>query len=144
MTAEGKHLTASPAKNKDLYWALSGGGGGTYAAVVSVTVRAHKLTKASAANLSFTNAGVSQSVFYKAIKTFLLLLPKLSENGIWSTWLMGPNFFSIIPAFGPELSRSQLQTLLTPLLKVLNGSSIAYGKKDYARVFVRVAILTVT
>lgn len=30
VTAEGIHLVATPTKNSDLYWALSGGGGGTY------------------------------------------------------------------------------------------------------------------
>ncbi|KAK2598894.1 hypothetical protein QQS21_005636 [Conoideocrella luteorostrata] len=30
VTANGTHLIASPTENKDLYWAFSGGGGGTY------------------------------------------------------------------------------------------------------------------
>ncbi|TGO34211.1 hypothetical protein BHYA_0207g00090 [Botrytis hyacinthi] len=31
VTADGRHLIATPTENSDLYWALSGGGGGTYA-----------------------------------------------------------------------------------------------------------------
>src|ERR1700712_2958713 len=38
VTANGTHLIASPTQNSDLYWALSGGGPGTYGVVVSVTV----------------------------------------------------------------------------------------------------------
>ncbi|RYP50622.1 hypothetical protein DL768_003904 [Monosporascus sp. mg162] len=37
VTMDGSHISASPSQNQDLYWALSGGGGGTYAAVVSLT-----------------------------------------------------------------------------------------------------------
>lgn len=35
VTASGQHIVATPNQNKDLYWALSGGGGGTYGIVVS-------------------------------------------------------------------------------------------------------------
>ncbi|KAI0206592.1 hypothetical protein F4808DRAFT_644 [Astrocystis sublimbata] len=39
VTATGEHLAATPSHNSDLYWALLGGGGGTYAAVLSVTTK---------------------------------------------------------------------------------------------------------
>jgi FAD/FMN-containing dehydrogenase len=42
VTANGTHARASPHENPDLYWALSGGGGGTYAVVVSMTARLHR------------------------------------------------------------------------------------------------------
>lgn len=41
VTATGEHLTATPKRNTDLYWALSGGGAGTFAIVVSMTVRTY-------------------------------------------------------------------------------------------------------
>jgi FAD/FMN-containing dehydrogenase len=37
--SDGDHLTASPIENTDLYWALSGGGAGTFAVVLSMTVK---------------------------------------------------------------------------------------------------------
>ncbi|KAF7530371.1 hypothetical protein PCG10_003742 [Penicillium crustosum] len=39
--ADGKIVTASPTNYPDLYWALSGGGGGTYGVVVSMTSKAY-------------------------------------------------------------------------------------------------------
>lgn len=36
VTADGKILTVSPSNNADLFWALSGGGGGTFGVVLSV------------------------------------------------------------------------------------------------------------
>ena len=39
VTVDGRHVTASPTQNPDLYWALSGGGAGTYAVVLSATIK---------------------------------------------------------------------------------------------------------
>ena len=40
VTGDGKHVVASPAENADLHWAFSGGGGGTYTTVLSMTAKA--------------------------------------------------------------------------------------------------------
>lgn len=39
VTADGEHLTANSHQNQDLFWALRGGGGGTFGVVTSVTYR---------------------------------------------------------------------------------------------------------
>ncbi|XXG95857.1 hypothetical protein Hte_002128 [Hypoxylon texense] len=128
VTAGGQHLVASPAKNPDLYWALTGGGGGTYAAVVSVTVRAHQLAKVSAANLSFgTNANVSTGLFNSAVRTFLRTLPDVGEGGTWSAWILTAGTFSLAPIVGPNLDKDQLQALLEPTLSFLDNNSIPYN-----------------
>lgn len=129
VTAKGEHLVATPTQNNDLYWALSGGGGGTYAAVVSVTVRAHQLTLVSAAILSFTNTKASGDLFYSAVQTFLVGLPNQAQRGAWSTWLLGPGVFSLSPVVGPDLNCTELHSLLEPTLSFLNESGIAYGKQ---------------
>lgn len=43
-----QRFVVTPNQNLDLYWALSGGGGGTYAAVLSMTVRAYSDVPSSA------------------------------------------------------------------------------------------------
>jgi FAD/FMN-containing dehydrogenase len=53
ITANGQLLTASPTQNLNLYWALSGGGGGTYGVVVSMTVKVHPQESAVAAGMCF-------------------------------------------------------------------------------------------
>lgn len=53
----GRFLRASRTENTDLYWALSGGGGGTYGVVWSLTSKAHQDIPVSVVNLTFTNEG---------------------------------------------------------------------------------------
>ena len=50
VTATGQLLTASPTQNAELYWALCGGGGGTYGVVISMTVKLHDSLSVAAAN----------------------------------------------------------------------------------------------
>jgi hypothetical protein len=52
-------------KSSDLFWALSGGGSGTYGVVWSMTSKAHLGTPVSGLNMTFTNAGISQDTSYK-------------------------------------------------------------------------------
>lgn len=43
ITADGSILIANACQNKDLFWALKGGGGGTYGIVSKITLRTHAL-----------------------------------------------------------------------------------------------------
>jgi FAD/FMN-containing dehydrogenase len=81
ITTQGKHLVATPEKNPDLYWALSGGGPGTFALVLSATVKAHADFKVSTASLGFTQGdGVSQDAFWDAGTAFVTTLLSLVDS----------------------------------------------------------------
>jgi FAD/FMN-containing dehydrogenase len=43
VTADGKLVVANACQNRDLFWALRGGGGGTFGVVVRMTMRTHPL-----------------------------------------------------------------------------------------------------
>ncbi len=43
VTADGRILTVNRCQNSDLFWALKGGGGGTFAIVSKITVKTHEL-----------------------------------------------------------------------------------------------------
>lgn len=45
VTAGGKVLIANECQNKDIFWALRGGGGGTFGVVTKMTLKAHELPK---------------------------------------------------------------------------------------------------
>lgn len=127
VTATGQHLIASPSRNADLYWALSGGGGGTYGAVVSLTVKAHPDLKTSAANLTFTSAGISQDRFWDVVKTFQGSLPSIVDAGAYVVFVLTGESFMLMPVQGPGVQVARLRQLLSPTLTKLNQEKIRYG-----------------
>ncbi|KUJ07710.1 FAD binding domain-containing protein [Mollisia scopiformis] len=128
VTATGEYLVATPSDNEDLYWALSGGGGGTYAAVLSVTVKAYPDLEVAAANLTFTiSEGVSTESFFAVVQTWLQNLPAIVDAGAVALWTLADGYFSVSPVFGPNLTVSELQVLLQPTLTALNQSGIPYS-----------------
>ncbi|OHE90392.1 FAD binding domain-containing protein [Colletotrichum orchidophilum] len=126
VTSEGNTLVATPTANSDLYWALSGGGGGVYAAVLSMTVKAFPDTIVSSANLTFTNSGVTDDVFYGAVTTYLKTLPTIVDAGAVSIWLLSAGVFMMQPTTLPNKTKEELQVLLQPTLDALDTAGITY------------------
>ncbi|KAL8720885.1 MAG: hypothetical protein Q9225_002330, partial [Loekoesia sp. 1 TL-2023] len=125
VTATGEHLVASPSQHPDLYWALSGGGGGTYGVVASLTVKAHSDLMTSAANLTFS-IGRDRDSFWSAVETFQRSLPSIIDTGTYVSFLLSDESFAVMPMQGPGVSRAQLQQLLNPTLSKLDQGKINY------------------
>ena len=79
VTADGDHVIANAYRNKDLFWALRGGGGGTWGVVTSVTYKTHLSTPFSSALIlvNSTNANSTQKFLTEIIR----LTPSLVEQG---------------------------------------------------------------
>ena len=79
VTADGDHVIANPYRNEDLFWALRGGGGGTWGVVTSVTYRTHPSKPLSSAILlvNSTDANSTQNILAEIIR----LTPSLVEQG---------------------------------------------------------------
>lgn len=134
VTAGGEHVVARPGTgHEDLYWALSGGGGGTYAAVVSVTVRAHADMRFAGANLTVvrqqgTNA--SDDVFWDVVRTFVESAPRFADLSGYVSFALQEGSFVVIPAVVPNVSADVLQSLFDPTLAALDGSGLYSGMPD--------------
>ena len=125
----GQLIIATPQNKSDLYWALSGGGGGTYGVVLSMTSKAHPDIPVTGANLTFSATdGVSQDDFYDAVATFQSSLPALVDNGATLVWFLTNSSFSITPLTAPGLDAGKLNDLLTPLQDKLKQLKIPYGE----------------
>jgi len=84
VTADGSHLTANEFLNSDLFWALRGGGGGTYGVLTSVSYRTHPSTPFSAAFFSanrtatnYTDPDAVQKIFSQLVR----ITPDLVSKG---------------------------------------------------------------
>ncbi|KAL2811443.1 hypothetical protein BJX63DRAFT_399278 [Aspergillus granulosus] len=131
---KGKFITATrDNKYSDLFWALSGGGGGTYGVVWSMTSKAHPGTPVSGLNLTFTNAGISQDTFYDAVTLYHATLPSLVDAGAMSVWYFTNTSFFISPLTGPNIPASKLEQLLKPFTDGLTKLGITYSlyAKDF-------------
>ncbi|KAI8229266.1 FAD-linked oxidoreductase ZEB1 [Colletotrichum sp. SAR 10_86] len=122
ITATGQRLTATPEKNTDLYWALSGGGPGTYGVVVSMTTRVFPDAPTGAASYSFSIAstGNTEDAYWNAVTTFHAQLPPLLDQGVYVTYSVTNNTFYIIAMIAPSHNQTELNTLMQPMLAALS------------------------
>ncbi|KAH7322584.1 FAD binding domain-containing protein [Stachybotrys elegans] len=81
VTADGRVVTASPTENKDLYWALSGGGGGTYAVVLDLTVRAYPTASVGGAAFQLVGPLTTPEKFQAAVAEFYKQIPYMTDKG---------------------------------------------------------------
>ncbi|PLB50868.1 FAD/FMN-containing dehydrogenase [Aspergillus steynii IBT 23096] len=129
ISGTGQLITASPHNEyADLYWALSGGGGGTYGVVVSMVSKAYPELRTATANLSFTSLGAAQGDFDGVVDTFFShsLGPLLEARGA-SVWFLTSASFTMAPTTIPGGSREQLQKILDPVLIALRKTNITYS-----------------
>lgn len=122
----GRLLTANREQNSDLYWALTGGGGGTYGVVYSMTSKAHPSTPVSAFNLTFTSKGISQDTFYEAVALYHSHLVPMVDAGAMSVWYFTNASFSVAPVTAPNVPEKKLVELVQPVLDGLKRLGIKY------------------
>jgi hypothetical protein len=118
VTGEGKYLVASPTRNKDLFWALNGGGGGTYAVVLFQTTRAHADGIVAGASLTFNNT--NDRAYWAAVEAWQKLLLDLDKvPGANTFWGFTNETFTLYSAILPDADASAIAALLNPFAKRL-------------------------
>lgn len=127
VTGTGELLIASATQNSDLFWALRGGGGGTFGIVSSVTVKAFPETSTSTAYLTILNDGTNEDSLYSALVPFMRdTLPSLVDAGAFVVWVAAPFGFMIVPAIAPGVSLVTLDSLLKPMRQGLDAMGLTY------------------
>ncbi|KAI1138398.1 FAD binding domain protein [Hypoxylon sp. FL0543] len=124
VTANGTHLVASPSENEDLYWALSGGGGGTYGVVISVTVKAFKDGIVGGAFLSFDKTGIADEAFWKGVEEFHSALPAIVDSGATIVYSLNNDSFVVVPLTAPGKTEDEVSALLQPFLTKMNDLAV--------------------
>lgn len=80
--ADGSHVTANAYTSSDLFWALRGGGGGTFGVTTSITYRTHPITPMLAAFFEAATTDSSQaSSFQELFTEFVRCGPSFLDDG---------------------------------------------------------------
>jgi hypothetical protein len=124
--ADGCVVIASRYDNEDLYWALSGGGGGTYGVVVSMTIKAHPDATIGGASLLFLSSSTTLDKFYAAIDTFHSLLPAMVDAGAMVVYYFTDTFFEIAPITVYGKDAAATKAILSGLTSALTALNISY------------------
>lgn len=127
VTAQGQHLIANLKQNSDLYWALYGGGGGTYGVVISLVIRTHPSEVTGGASIAFSSAGVSNETYWDAVAYWQSLQENLVDLGITSLAIVYPSSFNVVPFNAPGASIERTTQLLAPFTKYLIVHNISYS-----------------
>lgn len=127
ITATGDHLVATPFNNSDLYWAMSGGGGGTYAVALSMTSKLYTDIPAATANLTFTNDRVTEDMFWEVAASYIQDTAKLADLGGAAVWEVTNAVFKSMPSTLPGGTKEQLQALMQPTLDLLRSNNMTYS-----------------
>ncbi|KAL5398744.1 hypothetical protein PMIN06_003906 [Paraphaeosphaeria minitans] len=125
VTANGSLLTATPDKNSDLYWALSGGGGGTYGLVLSMTVKAYADTKVTGAMLTLIQQGADDA-FWNGITLFHAAMTSYTDAGAAFGYYLGQGIMAIQPVTFPGKSKAEVAALMLDLTKKLDAAGTVY------------------
>ncbi|TVY58925.1 FAD-linked oxidoreductase ZEB1, partial [Lachnellula cervina] len=126
VTASGEIVTASRTCNTDLYWALSGGGGGTYGVVTSLIAKAYPDATIGGASLIFYSANTTADNFYAAVEVFHSLLPDMVDAGAMVVYYFTDAFFQIAPLTAYGKSKTETEAIMSNLIAAFNKLKFPY------------------
>lgn len=121
VTADGTHLIATPTSNSDLFWALGGGGGGTYGIVISMTVRLFEEGSVGRASLIFSSTTTNGTdAFWEAVDVFQSHLTTIvDDHGIVVTYVLSNDTLNLYVATAPNRTADQVAEIFTPMTAAL-------------------------
>ncbi|KAF9887201.1 hypothetical protein FE257_010455 [Aspergillus nanangensis] len=137
LLADGSIVTASPCQNSDLYFALRGGGGGTYGIALSMTIKAYPSKPVVAQALTVIPLSSDSSALLNAVTDIHEAYPCINDAGFsgYGTWsINGPAAFignqsvgyvHAVAAMGISLDEGQkaFEPLLSKL-RAVNGTQL--------------------
>ncbi|CAJ2508441.1 Uu.00g134670.m01.CDS01 [Anthostomella pinea] len=130
VTADGKHIVATPSNQySDLYWAMSGGGAGVWGVVLSMTYKIHPDGIVGGARLSYNSSSIEADTYWKAIETFYAWMPIFVDGldgGNTAEYLVSATTFEGVSFTVPGQEASAVDTLMSPYLGELDRLGVPY------------------
>ncbi|KAF9740453.1 hypothetical protein PMIN03_010243 [Paraphaeosphaeria minitans] len=130
VTPAGDYVTATPEKHADLYWALAGGGPGTYGVVLSVTVKAYPDGPVAGGTLRFNNT--NSDAYWEAVGLWYKMGPSMVKDSPKNVQFFVSNSSLWVFAFVmPDQDTSAIDGILAPFLPELESRGLPYELKTY-------------
>ncbi|KAE8824776.1 hypothetical protein PTNB85_09540 [Pyrenophora teres f. teres] len=133
VTADGRFITVSEDSNADLFWALRGGGGGTFAVVTSVIVRAHPKINAVTSSWTLDASKNSAQAFWAGTRKFYDLFLDWADAGIYTFYFMGNKpalYLQLGFIFAANHTMESYTELVKPFFDYLDANNITLTKPD--------------
>jgi hypothetical protein len=122
VTADGAIRIANACMNPDLFWALKGGGGGSFGIVTRLTLRVHELPETFGA-VNFTVRASSSEAFQKLISVTMDFYRRTLMNAHWGEQIrFRPNNVMSVAMVFQGLDRRQAQDTWQPFLDAIEAS----------------------
>ncbi|KLJ12109.1 hypothetical protein EMPG_12773 [Blastomyces silverae] len=126
VTPKGDLITANEYQNTDLFWALRGGGGGTFGVIASVTVRTWPDPPMILGSVNISTSVDNSEGFWAAVKELHAALPELSDNGAAGYYFIVPqtpplpdigsvSAIAVALMFADQDDQAAVERLLQPL-----------------------------
>ncbi|KAJ5250772.1 hypothetical protein N7489_001182 [Penicillium chrysogenum] len=119
VTPNGDLVTADECQNKDLFWAIRGGGGGTFGVILSLTVNTYPMPSLSTATVSMTaRNGTSAKTWWRVIAGIHKEMVKLQDAGVMGYYTAGVSPYGFqYTMFQPNTSNTtSIDHLISPLI----------------------------
>jgi len=127
VTADGKIRVANAFTNPDLFWALKGGGGGSYGVVSKVTLRIHDLPEFFGV-ANFTIKAASDDAYRRLIRKFVSFYREHLFNDHWGEQAhVNPDNSFVISMLAHGLDTDQVKEVWQPFLDWVAHSPDAYS-----------------
>lgn len=83
VTPTGEILTANECRNSDIFWAVRGGGGGTFGVLTDLTMKAYPMPSTVLVTVALAQKnGSSSSEFWSSLGVYLAETPRLQAGGV--------------------------------------------------------------
>ncbi|RJE24366.1 FAD binding domain protein [Aspergillus sclerotialis] len=125
VTANGDILTANACQNEDIFWAIRGGGGGTFGVITSVTVNAYKMPSFAMTGIDISaKNGTNAKDWYRLLARLHGDFSRLQNAALHGYYTMAgaPMAFSL-SLFEYNTANDTSETILKPLLEILEAAN---------------------
>ena len=121
--ANGKLITADAKFNSDLFWALKGGGMGTFGVVTSATFKTYPTIPVTGMTLIIADQG---DKFWEGVRIWYTKAPEYTEKGMYHWYSMADGFLQVQPIVYPNATIAQFNAAINPLLAELTAANVSY------------------